>query len=208
MSAPPYMKLYVGDYLADTTHLTTVEHGAYTLLLMAMWRSGGSLPAADDNLARLARCTLAEWSAMKPTILAFFLRSRSRLTHKRVTKEMAKYDAISDTRSEAGKKGAFKKHSKNSGKAQANAKQLPPYPEPEPEESSLLIESKTTLRREATETLADGVSAARAELEEMRPKLTLVDPRPKLLSEMTRDERRAVVDHVMGRQPKAGGGVS
>jgi uncharacterized protein YdaU (DUF1376 family) len=208
MSAPPYMKLYVGDYLADTTHLTTLEHGAYALLLMAMWRSGGSLPAADDNLARLARCSPAEWASMKTTILAFFLRSRSRLTHKRIIKELAKYDAISDTRSEAGKKGALKKHSKSNGKAQANAKQLPPYPEPEPEESKLLIESKLTLRRETTETLADGVSSARSELDDGRPKLTLVEPRPKLLSEMTRDERRAAVAEVMGRAPKTSGGAA
>lgn len=80
MSAPPYMKLYVADYLGDTHHLGALEHGAYLLLLMGMWRAGGSLPAADANLCKLARCTPAEWEAIKADVLAFFKRSRGRLT--------------------------------------------------------------------------------------------------------------------------------
>lgn len=121
MSAPPYMKLYVADYLGDTHHLNVVEHGAYMLLLMGMWRAGGTLPTADDNLARLARCTPDQWAEIKATVLAFFKVSRGKLTHKRVAAEMAKYENTSGKRSEAGKRGAAKKASKNSDQAQANA---------------------------------------------------------------------------------------
>lgn len=121
MSAPPYMKLYVADYLGDTHHLGALEHGAYLLLLMAMWRAGGSLPGGDANLARMARCSPEEWSEIRDVILPFFKRSRGRLTHKRIAEEIAKYENTSGKRSEAGKRGAAKKASKNKAANQAIA---------------------------------------------------------------------------------------
>jgi uncharacterized protein YdaU (DUF1376 family) len=121
MSAPPYMKLYVADYLGDTHHLNVVEHGAYMLLLMGMWRAGGTLTAADANLARLARCTPDQWAEIKPTVLAYFKVSRGKLTHKRIAAEMAKYENTSGKRSEAGKAGVAKKARKINEQAQAIA---------------------------------------------------------------------------------------
>lgn len=123
MAAPPYMKLYVGDYLGDTHHLGSVEHGAYLLLLMAMWRSGGSLPADDDGLARLSRCTPEQWGEIRRAILPFFSRSRGRLTHKRLASELAKYENTSCKRSEAGKRGGRKNTNDNNSVHKANAKQ-------------------------------------------------------------------------------------
>lgn len=123
MSAPPYMKLYVADYLGDTHHLGVREHGAYFLLLMAMWRAGGSLPAADASLARLARCSAKEWDQVKAAVLPFFQRARGRLTHRRLAREMARYQEVSAQRAEAGRRGGAKKPSDSSGEAEANGKQ-------------------------------------------------------------------------------------
>lgn len=121
MSAPPYMKLYVADYLGDTHHLGALEHGAYLLLLMAMWRAGGSLPSADANLSRLARCTPDQWAEIRDLILPFFRRRGGRITHKRLSEEMAKYENTSGKRSEAGKKGAAEKANKNNAEVLAIA---------------------------------------------------------------------------------------
>lgn len=66
------MQLYVSDYIADTRHLTALEHGSLLLLYMAAWRAGGTLEHNDKKLARIVGCTAAQWKRIGPTILAFF----------------------------------------------------------------------------------------------------------------------------------------
>ena len=57
----PAFPLWTDAYLADTTELTTQEHGAYFLLLIAMWRAGGYVPDDDAKLARFTRLTIRQW---------------------------------------------------------------------------------------------------------------------------------------------------
>lgn len=67
-----WMPLYIGDYLADTMHLTTEQHGAYLLLIMAYWKNGAALSSNDSRLAATCRLSLDAWSMHKHTLASFF----------------------------------------------------------------------------------------------------------------------------------------
>lgn len=92
MAEFPAFPVWTDAYLADTTHLTTLEHGAYLLLLMAMWRTGESrLPSDDVKLARFARLTPGQWRRVKPSLMAFFRADGDWITQGRLTDE---YNAV------------------------------------------------------------------------------------------------------------------
>lgn len=104
-----WMPLYIGDYLADTMHLQTAEHGAYLLLLFACWRGCGPLPDDDRKLAAIAKLTPRQWRDMRPTILAFFERTESGWVHKRVQRELLKARSFVEQRRAAGTISAAKR---------------------------------------------------------------------------------------------------
>lgn len=88
MAEFPALPLWTDAYLGDTTHLTTIEHGAYLLLLMAMWRNNGKLPDDDKLLARYSRLTAGQWARIAPTIRAFFRIEDGQITQGRLTDEL------------------------------------------------------------------------------------------------------------------------
>ncbi|NEX95299.1 DUF1376 domain-containing protein, partial [Caulobacter sp. 17J65-9] len=160
MNAPPYMPLYVADYLGDTRHLTTVQHGAYVLLMMAMWRGGGRLPAEPARLARLAGLTPARWARIAAEVTAFFTLEDGALTHPRLAAELDRYARTVDARRVAGAKGAAARNRPANAGANAGAEpaqtggrsrtpaaaktaarprqpEPEPKPEPEPEEGRI-----------------------------------------------------------------------
>jgi uncharacterized protein YdaU (DUF1376 family) len=90
MAEFPAMPFWTDAYLADTTHLTTIEHGAYLLLLIAMWRAKDNrLPSDDAKLARYAKLTAGQWRRIKPTIMEFFRDDGTWITQGRLTDEAA-----------------------------------------------------------------------------------------------------------------------
>lgn len=104
-----WMPLNVGDYLADTGHLSTTQHGAYLLLLMHYWRKR-ELPTDDKQLAAIAKLPLRIWLDMRETIQAFFFEG---WRHKRVEAELQKRMEVSEKRAAAGAKGGSRTHLKN-----------------------------------------------------------------------------------------------
>lgn len=73
MAEFPAMPFYTDAYLADTTHLSAQEHGAYMLLLMVAWRTADTtLPDDDILLARYAKVDPRTWRKIKPTVMAFW----------------------------------------------------------------------------------------------------------------------------------------
>jgi uncharacterized protein YdaU (DUF1376 family) len=96
-----WMPLYVGDYLADTRHLSAAQHGGYLLLMMHYWAKGG-LPADDDQLAKIAAMTPAEWKRNRATIAAFFGEG---WRQGRLEQEIHRIGAIRAKRAAAGSKG-------------------------------------------------------------------------------------------------------
>jgi len=58
----PIMPFDTDAYLADTTNLSTAAHGAYLLILMAMWRSPqGRIQNNRTTLAEAAQTTADKW---------------------------------------------------------------------------------------------------------------------------------------------------
>ena len=118
-----YMPWYVSDYLMDTADLDVAEHGAYSLLLMHMWKQGGTLPADHDRLARLARVPDPErWASIWQVIGDYFQPAGpGRITQKRLTKELDKARKKKTDARDSGSRGASKRWGK-------------PAAEPEPDE--------------------------------------------------------------------------
>ena len=83
-----WMPLFIGDYLASTSRLTTEQHGAYLLLIMDYWKNG-PLPDNDAVLAQIARLSPDAWSNAQAVLKQFFSIYDGHWRHGRIEKELA-----------------------------------------------------------------------------------------------------------------------
>lgn len=102
------MPFYIADYLADTTRLTTEQHGAYFLLILDYWRNGPP-PDRDSTLAQIVKLTPAKWRAMRPVIAEKFRIEEGLWKHKRVEREILKASGNVEAKQAAGIAGAAAK---------------------------------------------------------------------------------------------------
>lgn len=120
MSSAPSMPLFPDAYLADTTHLSTEEHGAYFLLLMAMWRRGGAVPNDDKDLARIVGLSNAKWLKIKSRLMSFLIIENNEISQKRLKKEWIYVQEKRQKNAKNGSKGGRPKPYENNEIAKAN----------------------------------------------------------------------------------------
>ena len=134
MAQFPALPLFTDAYLGDTTHLTTIEHGTYLLLLMAAWRSKDcKLPDDDKLLARYAKLSPAQWKKLRPFIIPFFTIENGFLFQGRLRDELTFVKQKSKSQSDKAKARWLKTN--NTADAVASlgqSKSTTPTPTPTP----------------------------------------------------------------------------
>ena len=102
-----FYKRFLGDYARDTTHLTLVEHGVYTVLLDTYYATGLGLPAARDALYRIAKAmTAQERKAVDKVADQFFPVNGDGTRHNpRADEEISKWEKQAEHNRAVGPKG-------------------------------------------------------------------------------------------------------
>lgn len=120
-----WMPVFIGDYLSDTMSLTTQQHGAYFLLMMAYWKNRGPLP--ENKIKNITRLPNDAWSIDRALLEEYFdLKAiPGKWVHHRIEKELKKAIENRKNAQKRGKAGAAKrwndaKKKQNERTAQSN----------------------------------------------------------------------------------------
>lgn len=134
-SADIWMPLYIGDYLADTQHLSAEESGAYLHLLMHSWKNG-PLPANVEVLRRIAKVEKDAWSNAWSTLQAFFKQCPDgAYVQERLERERAEWNAKKEKSSQKAQRAAEKRWKHAPSIARSTPQAMPeqcPSPSPSP----------------------------------------------------------------------------
>lgn len=115
-----WMAFNVADYVANTLHLTTRQHGGYILLICAAWNGKGFLPGTDEGLRAIAKLSPREWKDDGPALKAFLTKRGEAWVHERVEFEWNDAQSLIAAKRKAGKEGARKRwQGRGNGKVMA-----------------------------------------------------------------------------------------
>jgi uncharacterized protein YdaU (DUF1376 family) len=121
-----WMPMFWGDYLRDTGHLSTAEHGAYMLLIGHYWTTGQPLADNDHTLARITRQTVVAWRKMREAIVAFFTVADGSWHHGRIDAELDRALRFIERQAANGSRGGRpRKPNKTQEKPTANPNHIP-----------------------------------------------------------------------------------
>lgn len=123
--ADTWMPLWIGAYLADTMKLTTLQHGAYLLLLIAYWRERKALADDDEELRAITKLDRAEWKKVRPVLAKFFRVGDGVWWHKRVEAEIAQADERAKKAAEKAGRAAQARWKKPQEQSTSNAPSMP-----------------------------------------------------------------------------------
>jgi len=125
MAEYPALPFFTDAYLSDTRHLTTLQHGAYILLLMTAWRSPDcKLPNDDTYLARIVGMDKRTWANNREAVMAFWKQdSMQKFYQGRLLDERNYVEQVRNKNSAAGKASALKRLNRGSTSVQPNFNQ-------------------------------------------------------------------------------------
>jgi len=161
LASKPFMKFYVNDYLGDTSHLTTLEHGAYLLLIMAYWQSGKPIPC--DRIANIVRMPFEEWKKIEKTLSKFFIVKGKCWEHKRINIELE----IFKSKSEAARQSALTRYERTANAERTQSERTAIQIQ---NQSQIQIQSNTK-KKETTKQILTPLEIAFADFAEMRKKI-------------------------------------
>jgi uncharacterized protein YdaU (DUF1376 family) len=120
-----WMPLYIEKYTADTMRLSTLQHGAYLLILFDYWRTG-PLPDDDAVLANIAKLDRRTWDKdVRAAVRQFFTTGDDKMLHqKRADEERARAADISNKRRDAAMQRGGNSGNNGGGGGGANREHL------------------------------------------------------------------------------------
>lgn len=135
MGAPKFdtwMPFYWGDYLADTMHFSTKQHGMYLMLIGHYWINGGPIKNDRREILRIVGLTgKGPQKELNEALKKFYVKG-DMLHHKRIDKEIAEAKKrIANFSKRAGNAARARWQKHKTDDATSNASSMPQAtPEP------------------------------------------------------------------------------